>query len=55
MRATSALAVVAILFAGSPARAQSWEVSGLLGFTPPASIDRQAPELDDLDIRGGFT
>jgi hypothetical protein len=55
MRAASAVVVVAILFAGSPARAQSWEASGLVGFTPSASIDRQAPEIDDLAIGGGFT
>jgi hypothetical protein len=39
----------------APARAQSWELSGLAGYTPSASLDHQAPELSGLDIRGGFT
>jgi opacity protein-like surface antigen len=30
-------------------------VSGLAAFTPSAALDRQAPELSELDIRGGFT
>ena len=27
----------------------------MAGFTSDASLDRQAPELDGLDVRGGFT
>jgi hypothetical protein len=37
------------------AGAQSWEVFGLFGYTPSASLDRRAPEFDELDIGGGFT
>jgi opacity protein-like surface antigen len=55
MRAAIALAVITLLLTGSPARAQSWEASGLAGFTPSASIDQQANELEDLDIRSAFT
>jgi opacity protein-like surface antigen len=55
MRAPIAYAVVMILLAHSPARAQSWEASGLFGFTPSAAIDQRASELSDADIRGGFT
>jgi outer membrane protein W len=55
MRAPIAYAVVMILLAHSPARAQSWEASGLFGFTPPAAIDQRASELSDADIRGAFT
>jgi hypothetical protein len=40
---------------GSTARAQSWEVSGLFGYTPSSSLDRRAPEFDALDVGGGFT
>lgn len=36
-------------------RAQSWEVSGLVGYTPSTGLDRRAPELNQLDISGGFT
>jgi outer membrane protein W len=55
MRAPIAYAVVMILLAHSPARAQSWEASGLFGFTPSAAIDQRASELSDADIRGAFT
>jgi opacity protein-like surface antigen len=55
MRTAIAFAVVAILVAPSPARAQSWEASGLFGFTPSAAIDERASELSDLDIRGDIT
>jgi opacity protein-like surface antigen len=55
MRPAIAFLVLSLLFAASPARAQSWEASGLVGFTPSAPIDQQANELDDLDIRGSFT
>jgi len=55
MRAAIALAVITLLLTGSPAGAQSWEASGLLGFTSSAAIDQHANELDDLDIRGSFT
>ena len=51
------LGASAILLAcvSAPVQAQSWEVSGLLGYTPSAALDRRAPELTDLDISGGFT
>ena len=55
MRTPIALGVVMILVAHSPAQAQSWEASGLFGFTPSAAIDQRASELTDADIRGGFT
>jgi len=55
MRAAIAFIVVSLLLPTSPARAQSWEASALLGFTPSASIDRQASELSDVDIRSAFT
>ena len=46
---------IALLALSAPGRAQSWEVSGMAAFTPPANLDRQAPELTSLKIRGGFT
>ena len=55
MRAPIACAVAIILLAAAPARAQSWEASGLFGFTPSAAIDQRASELSDADIRGAFT
>ena len=55
MRTEIAFAAAALLLADSPAHAQSWEASGLVGFTPSAAIDKQAPELSDVDIRSGFT
>jgi opacity protein-like surface antigen len=44
-----------LMFLTAPIRAQSWEVSGLAGYTPSSSLDRRAPELNHLDISGGFT
>ena len=55
MRAAIVFAAVAVLIAPSPARAQSWEASGLFGFTPSATIDQRASELSDTDIRGEIT
>ena len=55
MRAAVAFAAVAVLIAPSQARAQSWEASGLFGFTPSAAIDQRASELSDADIRGAYT
>jgi hypothetical protein len=46
---------ILLLACGGPARAQSWEVSGLAGYTPSAGLDRHAPEVEALDIGGGFT
>ena len=49
--------VIALLLAAmsAPALAQTWEVSGLVGYTPSADIDRRASELNQLDFRSGFT
>jgi opacity protein-like surface antigen len=44
-----------LVFLTAPVRAQSWEVSGLAGYTPSSALDRRAPELNQLDISGGFT
>jgi opacity protein-like surface antigen len=47
--------LVCLLAGAASARAQSWELSLLAGYTPSASLDRKAPELDQLAVRGGFT
>jgi hypothetical protein len=44
-----------LLGSAASARAQSWEASLLAGYTPSAGLDRTAPELTLLDVRGGFT
>jgi opacity protein-like surface antigen len=44
-----------VLTCSGGAEAQSWELSALAGYTPDAGLDRQAPELEALDVRGGFT
>jgi outer membrane protein W len=51
------LAVVVALGVAAPlpAQAQAWEVSGFIGVTPSADLDRVARELDQLSIRDGFT
>ena len=43
--------LIFLLALPAPARAQSWEASGLAGYTPSAGLDRRAPELNELDIR----
>jgi opacity protein-like surface antigen len=45
-----ALAVMAV-----PAAAQSFELGGLVGFTPSAPLDRQAPQFEGTSIDGGLT
>jgi hypothetical protein len=55
MRVAIAFAAAAILITPSNVRAQSWEASGLFGFTPSAAIDQRASELSDTDIRGEIT
>ena len=56
MRAShGAIAVILLAIASVPAPAQTWEMSGLAGFTPSVSLERQARQLTDVKIRGGFT
>jgi Outer membrane protein beta-barrel domain len=47
--------VIALVLICQPAAAQSSEISGVLGFTSSVELARQAPELSDLRIPGGFT
>ena len=54
-RLTAIAAGILLLALSAPASGQSWEASGLLGYTPSVDLDRRAPELTQLDIRGGFT
>ena len=46
---------LAVLAASLPARAQSWEVSGLAAYTPSVDLELVAREIDQLAIRGGVT
>jgi opacity protein-like surface antigen len=53
MRCTIALALLSL---AAPTRAQSsWEASATGGYTLPAGLSNQAPELTSLKIRDGFT
>jgi len=52
---TTIAAGLVLLALSASASGQSWEASGLLGYTPSVALDRRAPELTELDIRGGFT
>jgi opacity protein-like surface antigen len=54
-RRTAPAAIMIMLALSAPAWAQSWELSGLAAYTPSAALDQQAPELNAVDIRGGFT
>ena len=54
-RTAAALPLLLSLAVPAVARAQSWEASLLAGYTPSAGLDRHAPELDALDVGGGFT
>ena len=54
-RATVVLATLVSLLLPAAARAQGWTASGLFGVVPPVGLERRAPELDELDIRSGYT
>jgi len=49
------LALLMVLSVSASASAQSWEMSGVAGFTPAVELEQRAPELTDLSVRGGFT
>jgi opacity protein-like surface antigen len=49
------VSVVVLLFVATAASAQTWEVSGLVGYTPSATLERHAPEVDELSMQSGFT
>jgi len=49
------LALLVMVIASAPASAQSWEVSGVAGYTPAVELEHRAPELTDLSVRGGLT
>jgi outer membrane protein W len=56
MRSVISVAVLgAVLTAPAPARAQSWETSGVVAYTPSAGLDNRAPELSELNSGDGFT
>jgi len=56
MKPLAAGAVTLVLLACSaPVRAQSWEASATAGYTLPAGLSHQAPELIGLKIGDGFT
>ena len=50
-----AVSAALLVLLAPPVQAQSWEVSGLAGYTPSSALDRRAPVLNQLDISGGFT
>ena len=54
-RLTVLVVALGLLFACQEAQAQSWEASAFVGYTPGVDIDRQASDLNQLDVRGGFT
>ena len=54
MRHAFAAAIVLLLTA-VPAMAQSFELGGLVGFTPSASLERTAPQFESTSIDGGLT
>jgi hypothetical protein len=50
-----AMVIVGLAFCATGVSAQSWEASGLIGFTPSVDLERQAPEVDNVAIGGGLT
>lgn len=54
MKRGLAVAFLMLSLAG-PAAAQSFEMGGLVGFTPSASLDRHAAQLEGTSIDGGVT
>jgi len=55
IRLTCLIAVLMCLVLPTLARAQSWEVGVLFGTTPSVQLDSHAPELDEVNVRGGYT
>ena len=54
-RLATGAAVLVLLALSAPARAQSWELSGVVAYTASAGLEQQAPELSGLAVGGGFT
>jgi opacity protein-like surface antigen len=54
-RVTCAVATVVCLALPAMASAQAWEAAVFFGTTPSAGLDRQSPDLEGVDIRGGYT
>ena len=54
-RLTVFVGALGLLLACQRAEAQSWEASAFAGYTPAVDIDRRAPDLNQLDVRGAFT
>lgn len=48
-------AVVMFFAAATAASAQSWELSALGGYTPPAELENRAKDVDSVTVGGGFT
>lgn len=48
-------AIIAALVLPITTRAQSWEVSGVVAYTPSVDLERVARDIDELAIRSGFT
>jgi len=53
-RLTAIVGALGLLLACPRAEAQHWEASGFAGYTPSVDIDRRAPDVNQLDVRGGF-
>jgi hypothetical protein len=51
----SLAAALMVLLTSLPAAAQSFDVGGLVGFTPSASLERHAAQLEGTSIDGGVT
>ena len=54
-RLTISIAALTLVLLPATTRAQTFEAAGFVGFTPAATIEQQAPELDAVDWEGGFT
>jgi len=55
IRVMCAVATVVCLALPAVAGAQAWEVGALFGATPSADLERRSSDLDQLDIRSGYT
>jgi opacity protein-like surface antigen len=55
MTRVAALAIIVSAFACAPAAAQTWEAAALGGYTPSVALERNAIQVSEVDIAGGFT
>jgi opacity protein-like surface antigen len=53
MRRAAALAIIVVALTAGAAKAQSWDISAMAGYAPPAELEHAARGVDSTSIGGG--